>query len=301
MITYNHGQFISDAIEGVLMQQTSFDYELVVGEDCSTDNTRAILLDYKKKYPNKIRLLLPEKQLGMMSNFTTTLDACTGDYIALCEGDDYWIDSLKLQKQVDFLESHYEYVLSFHNAFLVNGKEGKQPTKTFFDYKKDDFMIEDLFKSWLIPTASVVFRRSALQTFPDWYLRAPVGDTPLFMILASSGRLKLLESVMSVYRNHPGGVTKSINYDFWDKLAVMYDDIDKFFKMRFHKLVLQRKATIYNNLAHQALMNMDFDHMRRAVKELVKLNFRTKCFTREYISITIISFFPMLYLRYKGK
>ena len=119
MITYNHERFIAQAIEGVLMQQTDFAVELVIGEDCSTDGTRAIVRRYGERYPERIRLLLQERNLGARANALATLNACRGQYIALCEGDDYWTDPTKLQKQVDFLESHPECSLCFHRVLVV--------------------------------------------------------------------------------------------------------------------------------------------------------------------------------------
>lgn len=98
MITYNHEPFIREAIEGVLMQQSTFPYELVIGEDYSTDRTRDICIEYQQKHPDKIRLLLNEKNLGVMPNFIQTLNACSSKYIALCEGEDYWTDPLKPQE-----------------------------------------------------------------------------------------------------------------------------------------------------------------------------------------------------------
>ena len=101
-ITYNHEQFIAQAIESWLMQKTSFEIEIIIGEDCSTDNTRAIIEKYRKLHPDLIKLIISESNVGMMPNFIRTLAACRGKYIALCEGDDYWTDPYKLQKQVDF-------------------------------------------------------------------------------------------------------------------------------------------------------------------------------------------------------
>ena len=94
MMTYNHEKYISEAIEGVLMQNTNFDFDIVIGEDCSTDNTRQIILDYQRKYPGKFKLLLHKENIGAMANQMAVLQACSGKYIAMCEGDDYWIDPL---------------------------------------------------------------------------------------------------------------------------------------------------------------------------------------------------------------
>src|SRR5690349_16516557 len=104
MVTYNHEKFIEKAIEGVLMQETDFDVELVIGEDFSTDQTRSIIEKYQQKYPGKIIIAPSEHNLGMMKNFVNTLNTCTGEYIALCEGDDFWTDPTKLQRQVEFME-----------------------------------------------------------------------------------------------------------------------------------------------------------------------------------------------------
>ena len=126
MITYNHEPYIRQAIEGVLMQETFFNIELVIGEDCSTDKTRSICEEYADKFPDKINLLPTEGNLGMMPNFMRTLEARTGKYIALCEGDDYWTDSLKLQKQLDFLEENEECVVCgtrFLEEKVQNGKK----------------------------------------------------------------------------------------------------------------------------------------------------------------------------------
>ena len=109
MITYNHANYIRQAIEGVMMQRTSFDIELIIGDDCSTDSTRDICLRFQKTYPGKIRLNEKINNIGPIKNFIKTLGACTGKYVAICEGDDYWVDPLKLQKQVDFLESNNDY------------------------------------------------------------------------------------------------------------------------------------------------------------------------------------------------
>src|SRR5437016_2968680 len=106
MITYNHERYVRHALDSVLMQKVDFDYEIVIGEDRSTDSTREILLEYRDKFPAKFRLLLHEQNIGVIRNCFTTLAACRGEYVALLEGDDYWTSDTKLQKQVEFLDSH---------------------------------------------------------------------------------------------------------------------------------------------------------------------------------------------------
>src|SRR5206468_1692068 len=106
MITYNHEAFISQAIESVLSQETDFDFELVIGEDCSPDATRRIVQSYERSYPHRVRPLYHERNVGMGNNLLQSYQACSGDYIAVLEGDDYWSDRRKLQKQVNFMENH---------------------------------------------------------------------------------------------------------------------------------------------------------------------------------------------------
>ena len=126
IITYNHAPFIRQCIEGVLMQKTTFPYELVIGEDCSTDGTREIVLDYAQKYPEIIRVITSESNVGAFENEKRAYFACRGKYIAICEGDDYWTDPDKLQKQVDFLEEHPDYSMCCHaSKIIVENKKAK--------------------------------------------------------------------------------------------------------------------------------------------------------------------------------
>jgi glycosyltransferase involved in cell wall biosynthesis len=210
MITYNHERFIAQAIESVLMQKVDFEYEIVIGEDFSVDSTRAILLDYKRKHADKIRLLLPEKNVGMINNFVATLHACTGEYIALLEGDDYWIDPIKLQRQVDFLEGNVQYNVCYHyclhqiNSVLHHADQKRR-------YAQYSFRFVDSLYSKNGYTASMMFRRQSLvvSEFETVARDSLVGDWPLELLLLSKGGLGFfLPYEMAVYREHEGGITK---------------------------------------------------------------------------------------------
>jgi len=295
MITYNHAPFIREAIESVLMQQTNFDFELVIGDDCSKDETREILESYKNKYPNQIKLLLHPKNLGMMGNMIATLEACTGTYIAMCEGDDYWIDPLKLQKQVDFLDQNPDHVLTFHNALLQFDEEPERQAEIFYSYTKEDYTIEDLFGDWFIPTASVVFRNYLIPSYPDWFKASPTGDTPLFTMIALYGKIKLLPGVLSVYRHHVGGVTKSIvNYSFWERLYKVYDALDHYTHYKYSKNIRTMKSSIYYNLAQAALIKKDKGQLRLSVYKLLRLRPKN-LFAIKYFKISVIALAPKLY------
>jgi len=201
MITYNHEKFIAEAIEGVISQKTDYHYELIIGDDCSIDNTREILLDYQGKFPNKIKLLLPEKNLGMMPNFIATLQACTGKYIAICEGDDYWTDVDKLQKQVDFMEANLDYVICFHRVFNQIGNERSVSTLNTSD-QEETYTLKDLAHDNFIHTPSVMFRNNQIEYFPEWFKDAPAGDYVLHMLNAKNGKIKYFPDIMAVYRIH---------------------------------------------------------------------------------------------------
>jgi len=211
MITYNHERFIAEAIEGVLMQQTDFAVELVIGEDCSTDGTRAIVRRYGERYPERIRLLLPERNLGARTNALATLNACRGRYIAVCEGDDYWTDPTKLQKQVDLLEAHPEWSLNFHRVLVVYEDGSSSSRELGPEQRKEVYSLEDYLRTNLMQTASIVFRRDALVDFPEWYYRAQIGDWAMVTLLAQHGDMGYIDEVMSVYRKHIGGIWSGQN------------------------------------------------------------------------------------------
>ena len=208
MITYNHEKYISKAIEGVLMQQTNFLTELIIGEDCSTDNTRKICLEYKEKYPDKIQLL-PEKNLGVTQNFIKTLNTCTGKYIALCEGDDYWTDPLKLQKQVDFLEANEEYGL-VHTAFKTVDENNDEINVAYYENLKKEankeYAFFDMLKNNLrIMTLTICFRRSLYSNCNDWFIY----DYWVCLDIARKAKIYYMDEDMGCYRIHRTSIIRS--------------------------------------------------------------------------------------------
>lgn len=202
MNTFNHEEFIGQAIEGVLMQKTSFPILLVIAEDQSTDRTRQICEDYERKYPSLIHLLPSDKKFFQSANLARSIKACTGKYIALCEGDDYWTDPFKLQKQVDFLESHPDHAIVFHPVHRVddhnNMVEMVEPRKEIISY--DQLEILHIH----IPTLSTVFR-NCVKEFPDEFHKVKGTDTFLFGMVSSYGKGANLGFIGAHYRLHSGG------------------------------------------------------------------------------------------------
>lgn len=209
MITYNHEAYIRQAIEGVLKQICDFTFELIIGEDCSTDKTLDVCNELSETN-NQIRLLPSTANLGMMPNFVRTLSECRGKYIALCEGDDYWTDPYKLQKQVDFLEANADFSICFHRVKIW--QNGKLKADFLTGNVNDTTTIIDLANGNYIHTPSVVFRNKLFDQFPPEFAESPVGDYFLHMLNARYGKIKKLPETMGVYRLHNGNNWANKNF-----------------------------------------------------------------------------------------
>jgi glycosyltransferase involved in cell wall biosynthesis len=212
MLTYNHERLIGQALESVLAQRVNFDYEIVVGEDCSTDGTRAVLMDCYRRYPDRIVPLLHDRNVGSLRNFQTTLAACKGGYLSILDGDDYWTCETKLQRQVDFLDSHPDYAITCHRVQIRDetggGRAGVLPP---IRITPGSYSIEDLLADNFIPTCSVMYRWDLGGSVPDWFLDLRLGDWPLHIFVARSGKVHFTDDVMAVYRWHSGGVWSSMS------------------------------------------------------------------------------------------
>ena len=257
MITYNHELYIEQAIEGVLMQQTSFTFELIIGEDCSTDQTRMICKKFKEKYPDKIRLLLPNENLGMNRNFIVTLEQCTGKYIALCEGDDYWTDSLKLQKQVEFLEENTDYSMVFTNSMEVfNYNQWKKDSQLFSKVDNRDYSGSELLLNWSVPTVSVLFRN-----YDSFKLEIGsnilFGDILLYLYLSNFGKIRGLSDITSVYRRHDNSATNQ-HISYVKYLLHLYA-LNMAFKNKYKHEIKYLIAIEYYKQAH-------FYYKKRSIK-----------------------------------
>jgi glycosyltransferase involved in cell wall biosynthesis len=202
MITYNHEKYIREAIEGVLMQKTQFPIQLIIGEDCSTDSTASIVKEYAEKYPDIVKATCNSYNNGGVVNSIKTLQCCTGKYIALCEGDDFWTDPNKLSKQVAFLENNPDYSMVYHNVEVV----GQVLQERYFNNDKDFYTTKELVSGEIsIPTLSVVFRNYNL-TYSAILSKTPIGDFPLFVMLSQYGKIKYFSEIMGSRRVHENGL-----------------------------------------------------------------------------------------------
>ena len=204
IITYNHGKFIRQCLEGVMMQKTNFDFEVIIGEDCSKDDTRSIIREFEERYPGIIKPIYHDKNVGGLRNaYEFCYPQIQGKYIACCEGDDFWTDTEKLQKQVDYMEQHPDLSLTFHRINTLYENDGKvveQPG----DGSVKRYSREQIFHIH-IPTLSVVFR-NCIEFFPEQFYKASFADLFLFGILSKYGGAAELGFVGATYRKHGGGM-----------------------------------------------------------------------------------------------
>jgi glycosyltransferase involved in cell wall biosynthesis len=218
---YNHERYIVKAIESVLMQKTDFEFEIVVGDDYSSDTTRKLLLDLKEKYSDKITLILSDKNNGVNNNARNIFHNCQGKYIAMLEGDDYWVFENKLQMQIDFLEQNEDYVGCFHDAIISTECEenNNQQNQSYCGYRAysqinkyyKDFHSWDIIERNIIPTASLVFRNK--MNIPDFFIKfadITLSLTWAFQIfIIGDGKFRYFNEAWSVYNDHPHGVSKT--------------------------------------------------------------------------------------------
>ena len=204
-ITFNHETFIGKALDSFLEQQTPFPVEIVVGEDCSSDQTRKIIETYMGRYPDRIRMVSSEANVGPAANFERTLKACRGKYVAICEGDDYWRDPTKLEQQVNFLEHHIDYVLCFHDAiaFDESSFEGRpQLTGSL----QRDATAQELIRARPISTLTACFR-NVVREIPPEIRHSPILDLCVWSLLGHYGQGKYLPDILpAAYRKHAGGL-----------------------------------------------------------------------------------------------
>lgn len=289
MITYNHEKYITEAIEGVLMQKTTFPIQLIIGEDCSTDKTRKICEEYKKKYPNIIKLLPKlEHNIGMMANFINTLRACKGKYIAICEGDDFWIDENKLQMQFDILEKNSQYSLVYSFQYILKNDILNKNQNTKPGIKKNI----DVLLGFIPPTRTVFFRNiDKLDLFLEKLGNQPSGDKFLAYYLSQFGDFICLEKHTAVYRMTGEGVWTSLKSNEQLILSLIhYFLFLKLVNTYSFKLYIRKHLIFIHNLT-------DWQTPRNAQKtyfKSIRSLYLNKLTTQCILLITLIFYFNVI-------
>ena len=281
-ITYNHGKFIADCLNGFLKQKTSFPFEIVISDDCSTDNTKKIIDTYVSKYPAIFKDVSPSKNLGSIKNFYHVLEKASGKYIALCEGDDYWIDENKLQMQVDFLEGNPEYGMCYTRAKQFIQKKRKFSRRRFGTDVRD---FEDLlFNGNRVPTLTTVFRKDLLNSYlkeiypqdKGWLM----GDYPMWLYFAHESKVKFFDKVTSVYRVLENSASHSDNVEKSVAFGKSYWDIQNFFSKKY----LKKEFESFNECYLRALFYVSRKNRKLAKKEFLQSG-KSDLKTRIYIAI----------------
>jgi len=301
-ITYNHEDYIADAIESFLMQNTDFNFEIIIGEDCSTDHTKEIVEAYKKLYPNRVKLITSDQNVGIVKNQERVFENSKGKYIAVCEGDDYWSDPYKLQKQVDYLEENPDCTLCFHSAKIVQAPK-KSTGRKIKSYSRNRISpIEDIISGGggFCPTASLVYPRKLMENPPAFYKTSHVGDYPAQLILASEGYAYYINDCMSVYRTDVKGSWTS-NMDSSAKIKEKMIEVNegdiqilvafnKYTNFKHHeiveKVILEKKFAI--SIIRGKIKSPKSDRYKEDIDSLS---------IKKKIKIILFNSFPRLYVK----
>lgn len=300
IITYNHENFIAEAIEGALSQKLDYSYEIVVAEDYSKDKTREIVIDYQKKYPDRIRAILNEKNIGMTPNWVSAVKACRGEYIAVCDGDDCWTNPRKLQIQIDELEKRPGCGASFHPA-LVKYMDGKEQ-----DYVKSHYgnniRIFDTKKALLVggsfcPVASLVFHRKVADDLLkfDQNLGGANNDYMLGIFGSLRDGLLYVPQCMAVYRFRTAGSWTDRNKSFEkalqhaSKITKLLDKLNEYLGYKYNKEI-KYKITLENYTLWRRFIKInkkDFDNYGYMKKQVYGLRMEKKILVKIIFSSVI--------------
>ncbi|MBQ3142528.1 MAG: glycosyltransferase [Bacilli bacterium] len=270
--TYNQEKYIEETIKSIVSQQTNFKFRYIISNDNSTDNTKMIIEKYKKEYPDIIEVINRKENLGAMKNFVETLNLVDTKYLALCDGDDFWIDELKLQKQVDFLEKNDKYNICFHKTLIFF--ENKSKHETIYPEKACDLTLKDELKENIIPANSVVYRwqfskkDSLKKNFPT---NMVPGDHYLHLLHLKNGKkAKCLDEVMSKYRRHENGM-------WW-----LTSDVDK--QILFHLKNGELLLNFYKNLIKEFNLSNKyfFNEMRYITAKTTEAYIKNNAFDKLY-------------------
>jgi acetyltransferase-like isoleucine patch superfamily enzyme len=255
VLTYNQEDYIVETIESIVMQKCDFEYELIIAEDCGTDKTREICLDYQKKYPEKIKLLLQDENKGLIQNFIDVKSLCRGKYIAGLGGDDYWIDEYKLQKQVDFLEKNKDYGL-IATAFYI--KKGNDKTRwSIYHWNECDYNFNDFLQGNKIAALTACYKKELYLRYiedvnplqKEWTAE----DYPFWLWISANAKVKYIPDITAVYRRLENSISNP--NDRYKKLTFKKSGLEmkEFFANKYNKkdFVFPILRNNYNQLLNE--------------------------------------------------
>ena len=260
--TYNHEKYISQALESVLLQKIDCPIEIIIGDDCSSDGTSDIIEDFRKRFPDIFVVLRYNKNIGVTENLNRCIQKSSGNYIGICEGDDYWTDEFKLAKQVKYLEDNDDCSMCFNKINLFYEDSGKyivHPSQEALPKDKGKFITKDLINDNFIGNFSCcLYRKSMIDKLQKKLFSIYVVDWMFNMAIAQHGKIGFIDDVMSVYRIHNkgvwSGVIKEKKFLDWIKNINTYD---KYFEKTYAGDFYRLKKKIYCELLHDSLKTKD--------------------------------------------
>jgi glycosyltransferase involved in cell wall biosynthesis len=257
LITYNHSLYLENCLKNIIEQKVNFEFEVILGEDHSTDDTASIAKKYADAFPELIKAFIRPKNVGPKTNFLHCFLQCKGEYIVFIEGDDYWTNQNKLQKQVDFLDKNPHASACFHNAEILFEDGSNKPNQLInspnqaqWTYTKD-FLKEK--ETWFMATASVMMRRKFVNPLPKWFVDCKSGDIPMYVILSENGPIGYLSEMMSIYRKNLGGQSftdSNTSKAFLKNRIFMYSRLNEFTKYQYIHLINPILAEYHELLIH---------------------------------------------------
>lgn len=299
VMSYNQKDYIKQALDSILSQKVDADFDILIHDDCSDDGTYQILLEYQNKYQNKIKIIRQESRKFNVEGFNMMIlnhvvPLINSKYVAYCDGDDYWCDDLKLQKQFDFMESHLDYSMCFHCAYQLR-PDNDLSSKWFIGNEKDIGLVDLISEKPGIPiaTSSLFVRSYIFKDFTEWRKEYSVEDLPLYMTAALEGKIRRLPDIMCVYRQFSAGSWSSQNKNNVERLVSHQENLIKCAKLfdeqtnyKFHSFVINHIEGCEFRLAN---LRMNFKIVfskknKRFVKQLsrrerlsLKLQYRLPC------------------------
>ncbi|CEG28648.1 glycosyltransferase family 2 protein [Bacillus sp. B-jedd] len=285
-ITYNHRDYIADAIESFLMQKTNFDFEILIHDDASTDGTAEIIREYEKKYPDIIKPIYQTFNQYSQGKkiFMPNAARAKGKYTAICEGDDYWTDPYKIQKQVDFMERHPECSLCVHAGNMVSASDKKIINRCRPNRGNKVYTVEEVIEygGALFMTNSMFYQTKLAQNIPEFFNKVNVSDYPLTIYLALQGTVYYLDEYMSAYRLWVSGSWTEKNLSniesfkkHFDTISNMLDEINQYTGFKYKDIIIRtKKRNQFDLLLKQEKFKEAFEDEYRFI--FSEFNYKTK-------------------------
>lgn len=306
--TYGHEKYIKQALDSILMQIVNFKYEIIVGEDCSSDNTRLILKDYELNYPEVFTIIYRNKNVGAHENVQDLYKRCRGNYIAYLEGDDYWTSNVKLQTQVDYLESHKEFIATAHRVVIVDEYGNKKENESYPECKDENYTLRH-YKNGLLPgqSATLVYRNIIRYNFFDTSIfkdkSLVPGDRVKAFLLVSYGKIHCFAEIMSAYRHITDHGT---SYSATMKKKGGKDSLSTI--NYYYTIMMYSKNHIPNIEAIKVSESLYFwNIIRTCRKDVIGIRLMREIFSKiEYGNVVLMFVFyqiiswPLRWLRYKN-